>query len=364
MFTKSIKQSAKLAIKRNARGRYLPGILLVIIPFIIYFQAQHCIKGFGATVTFIINIILLAILQYLGVWFSVFGTRIARERVGIRSTVPDKSLLKSVIIPIIIIGILLSGLNSYGYMLNGFVRGICGMISFIIPIYLILIVISYVLEEGSINHKRVLKAFPEYLWRFLVLVIIFIPLGLLIAITSGILGFWKATYISVSFRVLGIVTYKKYSEYEKVPTKHLIGGLIVIALFVMIGFELNTTAPVYRATYKVTAYDGQVYSFVTKNDEISSITFDTMGVRCTKPVGIQKNIIINGQQSGMYGVFNNKGELLGISLGSNGGDIGNTNINEIINGAKSYTKGPNFSLISIDIYAPSNDNTFKGETEK
>ncbi|MGL4762441.1 MAG: hypothetical protein ACRCWG_13420 [Sarcina sp.] len=356
MFTKSIKQSTKSSIRQNAEGRYLPGILFVIIPFIIYFALKYYIASFGSTVAFVINIILLAIIQYLAVWFSVFGTKVMRERVSFGDAIPRLNLFKAVIIPIIITAILLSIINSYGYMLDGFVRGLVGMIGFIIPIYLILVVVSYVIDGGSVDQKRVLKALPEYLWRFIVLVITFIPLGLLICITLGILGFWKVTYIDTAFRVLGVSVYEKYSAEEKIPTKHLVGGIIAVVIFFICGASAHNTAPIYQSVYKVNAYNGQEYDFVVQNNKIMNIRFDSLNSLENGPMGVEKNIMFNGQKSGIDAVFNEHGQFLGLTVQqSNEQNLGSTNLNEILKGAENYSKGSGFSLVSVVVQGNNKD---------
>lgn len=199
MFTKEIKLEAREMLKKDD-NLYFPGIWLMIIPtLILVYPMEEMLKGGKGSIVGFIATIIMAIFSC---WFINWISHLIYNKKTIMKSFPKIGVL----IPYIIISLIsafivkeVSISKNMSDILLGLILALVGfIISLIFSIFMEVMVIDSVKNEGRINYSKdiivAIKAIP----KVIILNISFIPLYLLIGITFGILMFWKVTYMETS----------------------------------------------------------------------------------------------------------------------------------------------------------------------
>ena len=195
--TEAKQETKRLLVEDD--NRYFPGIILLLLPMLILSVPIGLIMK-GGLIHILISITAMIIVSFLSCWFMNGATNLIINKKSLVGTIPKVSIFIPYII-ISIIGFIVNSLinstnnhSSIRYSLILYI--IVFVVGALFTIFMQLIVIDGVKNNGVINYGRVFTLFIKAIPRIIWLNITFIPLYILISITFGILYFWKVTYIN------------------------------------------------------------------------------------------------------------------------------------------------------------------------
>lgn len=199
MTIRQIKKEAQMMVRENSSRPYFaawylyigPALISVLIAGILTSFAEQ--QGYKIDVGFIVPLII----GYFSLWYARYAINIVRGRGEIIESRVNSNTYWEYFPYIALMSVLL--------LLNASVTSnIAGYIYIIIVVLeLVFIPIPYtIVILNRENAGRIgLAIGGKYLWRTIALQIRFIPLYFLIAITFGIVGIFKYTYIQTTFAI-------------------------------------------------------------------------------------------------------------------------------------------------------------------
>ncbi|MGL5764884.1 MAG: hypothetical protein ACRCX8_04515 [Sarcina sp.] len=348
MFTTKLKTTAYEKLEQNTETKYSPGIFLYLIPAFVQFYITLRFGASDSIISTLIELVIFLIVMYLSLYLQVFTTKVLTKKTSIADARPDKKLVINYMVPIVLEYIVATIIVTYILKNNAIGTSIVSIFSMLFQLFMELYVVAYVLFNGKVKIGAMFRALPELFWRFVVLSITFIPLLFLIGITFGILGFWKITYIMTSYRALVV---SMYVRYQKDTSKPFIKPLIVsIIIIIGLGALLSLNGSIgnqvtAQNVYKITAYNGQEYDFVTENNNIVSVRFPD-GLNLQQHLdGTAMPLVFNGKNSPISVVFAPDGRFMGIEEVNDPSKLqGITSIDKVKAGALSVNEGYGFSF--------------------
>ena len=194
--TEAKQETKRLLVEDD--NRYFPGIILLLIPMLILSVPVGFIMK-GGLIYISISTISMIILTFLSCWFMYGVANLIINKKSLVGSIPNVSIfIPYIIISIIgfIVNDLINSTNNHSSIRYSLILYIVVLVvGILFNIFMQLLVIDGVKNNGVVNYGRVfsifLKAIPRIIW----LNITFIPLYILISITFGILFFWKMTYL-------------------------------------------------------------------------------------------------------------------------------------------------------------------------
>lgn len=209
MTISEIKREAKLITKENARNPVLAFFYIYLIPVLctgaIVASLTALFSWQGTIINF--SFILPIIMGYFSLWYAKYAINTIGGNSLIQGSTPNQNNFWEYF-PYI-------GLMSVLVLLNVVLSVNIANIIYIITLILEIIFVPIpfvivILNKENAGRIGLILGF-KYFWRTLALQIRFIPLYFLIAITFGIVGIFKYTYIQTTFAIYTLDLMKRES---------------------------------------------------------------------------------------------------------------------------------------------------------
>lgn len=197
MTIREIKREAKIIAKENTKQRsfaywYLyvgPAIISIGIISILNSVVQS--QGYSVNMEFLIPLIM----GFFSIWYAKFAVNIIRGKGDIKESKPVMNHFWEYFPYIALLSVLLLLNLVLPLWVNFYINIIVFILQYVfLPIPFVIAILN---REGA--GRIGFKLGAKYFFRTIMLEIRFIPLYFLIAITFGILGFWKYTYIQTTY---------------------------------------------------------------------------------------------------------------------------------------------------------------------
>lgn len=209
MTISEIKREAKLITKENARNPVLAFFYIYLIPVL-------CTGGVVGLLTLLISLqgtainfsfIIPVIMGYFSLWYAKYAINTIGGNSLIQRSAPSQNNFWEYFPYIGLMSVLVL-LNA---VLNTNVASIVYIITLILEvIFLPIPFVIVILNKENAGRIGLTLGF-KYFWRTLALQIRFIPLYFLIAITLGVVGIFKYTYIQTTFAIYTLDLMKRES---------------------------------------------------------------------------------------------------------------------------------------------------------
>ncbi|WP_055069187.1 hypothetical protein [Clostridium massiliamazoniense] len=209
MTISEIKREAKLITKENARNPVLAFFYIYLIPVLCAGSIVAALTALfswqGTTINF--SFILPIIMGYFSLWYAKYAINTIGGSSVIQGSAPSQNNFWEYFPYIGLMSILML-LN---VVLNVNLANIINIIILILEVIFMPIPFVIVILNKENSGRIGLALGSKYFLRTLALQIRFIPLYFLIAITFGIVGIFKYTYIQTTFAIYALDLMKRES---------------------------------------------------------------------------------------------------------------------------------------------------------